>query len=685
MVGPSKILTVSYGTFSCTLEGFDDPFSTMKVIAEYFRDLAADDRFFGAEPPTPDAQMLHQLAELGARRRVDAKVSPNGVVLRQSEVEATPAAPEVEAEPTAKAAPETEAEEEVEPEAVAEAEPEVVAEVIEAEEEGEAEEVSLTLDSAIAAADGLAAEAASLADDLDMEEVEAAAEAGETEVAKAEGPATVAIEAQAAPTADPDSVAAKLMRIRAVVDEVRSGMPPATAEMLVDEEDAEADIDSAVAAGTLGEFGFELDQSQDDPELLAAEAERAKAEEFEAEAEAEQPATDETDDSFFMAEDEPEAAADDGAFLRQLEELRRETNEAIADNSAVEKVESTVEAKAPARVIDKRFDMSDLDDDEEEEVAEAPQPRPGLFERARSRVIKLGRGSRILAPSDHDTVQTSHEPEELIGSAEGYEGEVAENAAADEDPDVSRLMEEAKQKLDNAESRRRFSAISHLKAAVAATLADRKMMSDDNSESEPTKKEDEISQYREDLSIAVRPRRQTPEQASNTPRPVIETRAAPLVLVSEQRIDDADVATRDAHAVRPRRVTSKGTFQLSENDDEAHLDDGAEADDEAEIALNPEDVANFSEFAERLGASTLIELLEAAAAYTASVEGQPHFSRPEILRKVEFVSSRGEYNREDGLRSFGTLLREGKIQRVSKGQFSITDHSKFMSRGRRAG
>ncbi|KZY31255.1 hypothetical protein A3731_23880 [Roseovarius sp. HI0049] len=98
----------------------------------------------------------------------------------------------------------------------------------------------------------------------------------------------------------------------------------------------------------------------------------------------------------------------------------------------------------------------------------------------------------------------------------------------------------------------------------------------------------------------------------------------------------------------------------------------------------PVEEGGFSEFAEQIGATTLPELLEAAAAYMADIEGRQQFSRPMLMGKLKEVEL-ASFSREDGLRSFGHLLRQGKLQKVKGGRFSITDQTEFRAQARHAG
>ena len=175
-----------------------------------------------------------------------------------------------------------------------------------------------------------------------------------------------------------------------------------------------------------------------------------------------------------------------------------------------------------------------------------------------------------------------------------------------------------------------------MRAAVAATKADRLVTRQVPREDA---EEQERSPYRNDLSEVVRPATGA-QQGTSRPK----TNSPPLVLVSSQRVDEEG--------------------------------------EDADAGDLPSD---FKDFAKTVGAKELPELLEAAAAYTVFGEGHPSFTRPEIMKRVAAVDPTIRMSREESLRSFGQLLRQGKFRKLERGQFTIDQDTRFNPKHRIAG
>ena len=130
----------------------------------------------------------------------------------------------------------------------------------------------------------------------------------------------------------------------------------------------------------------------------------------------------------------------------------------------------------------------------------------------------------------------------------------------------------------------------------------------------------------------------------------VEDSAAPLRLVASQRVD-AEPAQEEA--VRPRRV-SPADIQ----------------------SFEPTEQSDFVAYAEEVGATELPDILEAAASYLTYVEGRRRFSRPMLMR-LAYQLGPDRFQREAGLRSFGQLLRDKKIEKIAGGRFTAAETIRF--------
>ncbi len=430
-----------------------------------------------------------------------------------------------------------------------------------------------------------------------------------------------------------DSIAAKLQRIRAVVSHSNE-TPARFAEGEEDSAGIETPkkpkvdaISAAFEAGALNPADIETTEELQTEEQSDAPAAMAALTGFEAE----------VSEPLYL---DPEAAAkpaeDEATFAEaDVEELEVEQPEVVEQSEMPAELASDdvlftdiEDTQHPATEDD---EVQNILDDQDQETLEETVAEPTVAEEHPQDVLSAEDEANLLDEIAQVESELSSGPEE------------AETESTDREGDLTRLMDTADARMGDPETTDQRETYSHLRTAVAATAAER---ADDKGDAPAPDEE-----YRGDLASVVSPRR--PEVQVTSSRPDTAT-PAPLKLVAEQRVD-ADDST--AAPVSPRRVQSK----LEAIDEEG----------------------GFAQFAQDQGAQSLPDLLEAAAAYLSFIEGQEQFSRPQLMNKVRSLKQ-DDFNREESLRSFGQLLRDGKIEKAGGGRFAASNQIGFRPDDKRA-
>lgn len=638
----NKILDVTYGSFSCRLEGFDDAVATMKSVVGYFHELAGPELFAEGAPVVPDADAIARLAATQIAGQVAVESDGNGVSLRVITQE-----DEAEAKDPVDEAPLVDESDEITAEAPLDM-------------AGEAETSDQDMED-----DGLETEAVA---EMSFDEMPAIAEP-ETDV-----------------TEDGDqSVADKLERIRAVVGR---GTAPQTstesyAEDLGDDEETPApkavnplaqrlaelakrnselmDADARAAVPLKVEDNDDdiaddvaaADDEADEPVKAAAEITEEvvafAAQEDDIAPEEEMPAAEDEvrmqpagDEGKYHNTDLRSLADEDNAIAEDENDLASENKEDVAsegehiDEPDDSPDDSRKDAAPLTLMAEERVD-TDKEDDADADESDDDTPSA----RADSPMLLTGRLQPIRQADDEeeDNFNLQDEIAKIERDLSARPGnELARHGLPRSVEDaMSRILEQTDLKLDLQETRDGRDAFAQLKAAVAATEAARQLGD------AGAKSRDVSAQFRDDFGAL--------EGTGNADGSAMP----PLKLV--EPIND----------VPPTRKSDRQNIAASRLRQIAEMT-------KANTGETP--AMDFPAFAQSQGAYDLADKLEAAAAYLCFVQDARDFSRPQVMKVVQSASDT-DISREDGLRAFGRLLRQARLVKLANGRFQVAENTRF--------
>lgn len=643
----NQILDVTYGSFSCRLEGFEDSVETMKMVVSFFHELAGHDLFMDTEPQAPDMATLARLTEEQTGVPVDVESDGNSVSLRvrKEDADAEQAAPEDSL------ADDEAADEAQDPPA----------------QENEPDEGSYFVDmSSVAGKLQRMRDAATRKTVAPSEEF---AEDLSEPVAEtpAANPLSQRLSDLVKQTADAAPAATEASEPEQVEQE--DGAAAQAEEPTLTEADRASD-DESQHDDTFNVFSNFDEQVAASDEILEIGDEPGPDTAFDAlEDESPEPEADELEADALDVDEEPEVAEDPVL----------DVSEDSADGDAVDTME-----------IDEAFAMDadrvadDTDDFEDDFAEDADEPLAGDTE-----------DDDIAAQESDDTAEqeddtaTSEEPPLVLTSDDDASDEVDHDDYNDDDEfdlekevakveaeiaarrgnefarrglprhvedAMSRIMSQTDQHLNQPENRRHRDAFAQLKAAVAATEAARQLGDKGADKRDP----DEV--YKDDLGA-----HDAKDRGEGNAAP-------PLKLVKSQEVKpgastlDPDAKPQPAaESASPAEAASERLRKI------ATL---------KETGAQPS-ASGFAEFAASHGATDLVDQMEAAGAYICFVQGEDDFSRPQVMKLVQSASNR-EISREDGLRSFGRLLRLARLVKLPNGRFQIADNSQYRPDGHKA-